>query len=171
MRVCAFDPGFSFGYGYLGGGLPPLSGSHSLPGSSRELGFALSSAETWLGKILRHERPDAVVYAIPFIGKKVTPESLKPLMCFSGMIEKVAFDLEIPCYELDESAARRHLLVHVPRRSKAIKIAVINACRARGWPVPDNHAGDALCVAALALELLKPEAAHQTTPLFQGARS
>lgn len=170
MRVAAFDPGFTFGYGILGGGLPPLSGSHSIPGSSRNLGWALSAAETWLGRIMRQERPDAVAYAIPFIGRDVTPEALKPLMCFSGMVEKVAFDLEIPCYELDESAARRHLLVHVPRRSAAIKIAVVNAGRARGWPVPDHHAGDALCVAALALELLSAEEAHKTTPLFQGDR-
>lgn len=169
MRIGAFDAGFSFGYGFLGGGKPPLSGSHSLPGSSRHLGYALNCAEDWLTKMMLQHKPDAVVFAIPFIGKKAKPENLRPLFSFAGMIEKVAFTLKIDCYELDEPAARGHFLGagNVPRKSKAIKLAVMRACRQRGWPCCDDHAGDALCVAAHGLELLKPTEAHIHTPLFE----
>lgn len=166
MRVAGYDPGFNFGYGVLERGKPALSGSHKIPGSGRRLGAALNHVERWLLSHMREHKPDVVVIAIPFISRKATPTLLRPLMSFAGMVEKVADTLRIDCKEIQESDARLAFLGSVPRKSKAIKAAIMASCEQRGWPCADDHAGDALCVAEFCLAILDPLRAHENTPLF-----
>lgn len=172
MRVLALDPGLTFGFGAVGGALPVSSGSHRLDGNARELGLAGVHFEKLIAGIITQETPDLLAYAAPFVGsnkgRPVMPDQIRPLMSFITIFEMIGAKRGIRCVEVDEPEARRAFLTAVPRKSKAIKLAVQRACFARGWPCRDSHAGDALCVAAWALECEAPEKSHETTPLFAG---
>lgn len=179
MRVLAIDAGMSMGFAALGGGKLPVSGSRSLRGGPREMGKAGRHCDEILRQLILQERPQVIAFAAPFVGMinrkgangpmrmAVQPDSIRPLMSFLTIIEMVCDELKIRCVELDEPEARRAFLTAVPRKSKDIKIAVQRACFARGWPCMNDHAGDALCVAAFALEVLDPDHSHEMTPLFQ----
>lgn len=177
-RVLAIDAGMNVGYGAVGGGVAPVSGSRALKGSPRRMGVTgLDALETVRNLVLQH-KPDVVAYAAPFVGRFVKPDNIRPLMSITTIVEMVVEEInkgrpagrKIRCVEVDEPEARRAFLTAVPRGTRAIKIAVQRACFARGWPCSDDHAGDALCVAAWALECVDPGHAHETTPLFQGGR-
>jgi hypothetical protein len=165
MRVLAIDAGMTMGFAALGDGKPPISGSRMLKGGPRAMGVAGRHCDAELRALILQERPAAIVFATPFVGMingkntkgfatrmAVQPDSIRPL-----------------CIEVDEPEARRAFLTAVPRKSKDIKIAVQRACFLRGWPCKDDHAGDALCIASWALEILDPEHSHETTPLFSTA--
>lgn len=170
MRVLAFDAGFTMGYGALGNGKPPSSGSRRLRGTARTLGIAGRHCDEVVRQVILAERPEVIAFASPFVGSRkgapVQPDSIRPLMSFLTIIEMVCDELRIRCVELDEPECRRAFMTAVPRKSAQIKLAVMRSCRQRGWPFPDEHAADALCVAARALEIVDPTAAHETTPLF-----
>jgi hypothetical protein len=137
-------------------------------------------------ELILQERPQVIAFASPFVGQRggqsmkiagrwqrvgaapTSPDSIRPLMSFTTLVEMIADELHIKCTEWDEATARRAFLTAVPRKSKAIKAAVMAACRQRGWPCCDNHAGDALCIASYAFERLNRSQSHELTPLFQG---
>lgn len=176
MRVLAFDPGFTLGYGALGGGDEPRSGSRPLRGSPGKMGIAGRHCDEIVRQLILRERPAAIAFASPFVGqvwdakhkrfRPIQPDSIRPLMSFLTIIEMVCDELKIRCVELSESECRRAFMNNVPRKSKEIKLAVQRACFLRAWPCMDEHAGDALCVASRALEILDPNVSHETTPLF-----
>lgn len=176
MRVLAIDAGFTIGFGALGGGRLATSGSRRVRGTARQMGVAGRHCDEIVRQLILQERPGVVAFAAPFVGQiydpkrkrfiPIQPDSIRPLMSFLTVIEMVCDELKIRCIELDEPAARRAFMTAVPRKSKQIKLAVQKACRQRGWPFPDEHAADALCIASHALELVEPESAHLTTPLF-----
>lgn len=186
MRVLAIDPGLTLGFAALGDGRPPCSGSRALRGNSRRLGVSGRHCDEILRQLILQERPKVIVFATPFVGQRrgkpvriqgklywpdaapVQPDSIRPLMSFMTIVEMVCDELKIRCVELDESEARRAFLGKVPKKSADIKEAVMAGCRSRGWPCTDDHAGDALCVASRALEILAPDASHEVTQLFSG---
>lgn len=169
-RVLAIDAGMTCGFGAVGGGRGPVSGSQKLQGGARDLGVAGVHFEDWLGSLILQESPDLLAFAAPFVGqlrgRPVSPDAIRPLMSFLTLFEMAGIKRGIRCVEVDEPEARRAFLTAVPRKSKAIKIAVQRACFSRGWPCRDSHAGDALCVAAFALEVEHPDESHKMTPLF-----
>jgi len=168
------------GYAALGGdkiaaGSLLIPGDHSTMGTSgRRCGELLRELICDLGPF------DVVAFASPFVGVvrrfnpktgksepvPVRPESLRPLMGFTTIIEVVAAELKLRCVECSESEARGAFLEVVPRKSKNIESAVIQACRDRGWPCRDGHTGAALCVGSFVLSKLEPSTAHEVTPLF-----
>jgi hypothetical protein len=172
-RVLAIDPGLTFGFGAVGGGRPPASGSRRLNGNARQMGVAGRHFDGLLRGLILRERPTVMAFASPFVGMKggfaVQPDSIRPLMSICTLVEMIGDELKIRVVEVDEPEARRAFLTAVPRRSAAIKIAVQRACFERGWPCATDHAGDALCVAAWALECVAPDVSHKTTPLFSEA--
>lgn len=171
MKVLAIDAGFRLGYGVLGGDTV-LSGSHALPGSSKNLGLALYAMQQRLEHFVDVHKPDIIVIARPFISRKATPESLRPLFSMYGMVEYVAHARSMRCGEVAENTARKEFLGtdNLPSDSKRIKKAVIQACKDRGWPATDDHAADSLCVAAYALSRLQPAQSHETAPLFESSK-
>lgn len=173
MRVLAIDGGLTLGFGALGGGKEPTSGSRRLRGDARHLGIAGRHCDEVIRQLILAERPQVIAFAAPFVGSKkgkpIQPDSIRPLMSFLTIVEMVCDELKIRCIELDEPECRRAFMTAVPRKSEDIKAAVMRACRQRGWPCTDNHAGDALCVAARALEIVAPDASHEMTPLFSTA--
>lgn len=183
------DCGFHTGFAALGGGKVIASGSRDIRGNSQSLGVAGRHFDSVVRElILAHGPIDVIAFATPFVGhihlpplvingKKVwrpavpiQPNSIRPLMGFTMVIEMIAAELHISrCVEWQES--RAHFLTKVQRKSKDIKAAVMQACLDRGWPCKDNHAGDALCIGAYTLERLgEPLRAHETTPLFATAK-
>lgn len=145
-----------------------FSGSHKLPGSGRELGLALAASRVKVRDLIKIHKPDVVAIAAPFISRKATPDALRPLFAFYGQIEEEAHYAKIRCVEVLENEARSAFLGEfLPGNTKDIKKAVVQGCKDRCWPCPDDHAGDALCVGAFVLEQLDPDNAHETTPLFQ----
>jgi len=169
MRGLGIDCGFRTGFGALGGRKAPASGSYHLAGSSAEMGQAFASLVPIVNGLIVSQKPDFIVVAMPFIGQKVTPVQLIPIMAFPCRVQEIADEHSIPFYRIAESDARKALLGFVPGGSDAIKKAVVSGCRQRGWPCCDNHAGDALCVVDFKLNELDPKGAHERTPLFISA--
>jgi hypothetical protein len=166
--ILTFDAGFNLGWSLVG--RPKIfSGSHKLPGSGRQLGLALAASRVKVRDLIQIHKPDVVAIAAPFISRKATPDALRPLFAFYGQIEEEAFYAKVRCVEVYENEARGAFLGlgNVPKGTDLIKKAVMQACKDRNWPCPDNHAADSLCVGAFVLEQLDPDGAYETTPLFQ----
>jgi hypothetical protein len=180
-RVLALDAGMTMGFGALGGGSPPSSGSRRLRGDARHLGIAGRHCDEVVRQLILAERPDVIAFASPFVGQMwdakrkrfipIQPDSIRPLMSFLTIVEMICDELRIRCVEVSENECRSAFLEgKVPCGTEAIKAAVIRACHQRGWPATDDHAADSLCVASRALEIVEPSTSHETTPLFTVAK-
>ena len=169
------------GYAAIGGDKPVFAGSRLISGNHSTMGPSGRRCREILLEIIAEFGPfDAIGFASPFVGivrrfnpktgksepVPVRPEALRPLMGFTTVIEMVADELGIRCVEEDEARCRGAFLEVVPRKSRDIETAVIQACRDRGWPCTDGHTGAALCVGSFLIERLDPSRAHKTTPLF-----
>ncbi len=170
MRVLSIDVGLRAGYAIVERGKAPKSGSHKFRNTRDDLGKLTNEFSAWCHDLIRKNRPDIVVYALPFIGRFATPASLEVIFGFSVLLELVADKRNIRCYGVNESQARRAFLTKVPKKSADIKTAMMAACLQRGWRCPDHHAADALCVASSELDKLEPDTSHEATPLFQPKR-
>ena len=184
MRVLGIDAGLTFGFGIVGHGFRTVSGSHRVKGDSTQLGTAGNDFKRILRVLINAHKPDVVAFAKPFIGSTnarpvfikgkqvwiksnpIPPHAIRGLMSFCTLVEMTAADLNMECYEVSEPDARKAFLGKTPRKSADIKLAVMAACRLRGWQVKDNHAADALCVASFVLDSLDLARAHRNTPLF-----
>jgi hypothetical protein len=187
MRILAIDPGMNLGFAAVGDdGLKPISGSRRLKGGPREMGLASRHFDQVFRELLFQIKPDQVAFATPFVGmvirkpvvvagkkiwkpvrQAIAPDNIRPLFGILTVLEMICAELKIPVSEWEEGQARRAFLWgKVPKQSKDIKAAVIRACRQRGWPATDDHAADALCIAAWALDNSGGHP-HETTPLFQ----
>lgn len=167
-RVCAIDLGFRVGFGVIGARYVQ-SGSFPIKGSSEDMGTTFRSLRDLLARLVKDHEPVALAVVRPFISrdpKKRNPVTLRPILGMSCKIEEFALDAGLPLLKYSESDARKAFLAHVPRTSPDIKAAVMEGCRLRGWPVCDDHAADALCIADFARNHLQPYRAHETTPLF-----
>lgn len=178
MRVLAIDIGRQLGFGLLDSASSEVrSGSLEILQSWRPLGASSVIFETRVGELIDKHRPTHMAVARPFVryarGKMIdTPENLVPMFGAFMLLHRLVQVRGLPPLLVEqESDARSHLVGNnmMMAKSEAIKKAVIQACRDRGWPCRDDHAGDALCIAAAALERLQPKRAHQTTPLFIAA--
>lgn len=170
VRVLAIDPGMTTGFAALGGGRKPSAGSRKMPGGAGEMGKIMRYADRTIRELILAERPHVIALATIFIGSRggrpIQPDAISPLMGVHFKAQEIADELGLRCVEISESECRRAFLTAVPKKSAEIKKAVMRACRLRGWPFPDEHAADSYCVASRALEILEPETAHETTPLF-----
>ena len=168
------------GYAVVGGD-KIVAGSRQIQGNSTTMGHSgRQCGEIIRGLICDHGAIDCMTFAKPHVAmvrrydvkqrkffiQPIAPENIRPLMGFTTIIEMIADELRIRCIEVEESSARADFLEVVPRKSKDIKSAVVQACRDRGWPCPDNHTADALCVGTFVLNKLDPSRAHERTPLF-----
>lgn len=177
LRVLSIDIGKQLGFGLLGPGVTVRSGSLEILQSWHPLGAAALTFENRVGGLIDQHQPTHLAVARPFVrrfrGKMIdTPDNLVPMFGAFMVLHRLAAVRGLPPpLVMQESDARSHLVGKnmMMAKSAAIKKAVMQACRDRGWPCRDDHAGDALCVAAAALEQLQPSRAHQTTPLFVAA--
>lgn len=171
-RVLAFDLGKHLGFGLLGVG-DPVSGSREILKRWSPLGPSFLILEDMLLSLINQHNPDVLAVALPFVrlGPRAsmidTPQNLVPMFGAFAILNRVAAVKCLRLETIEESDARSIMLGRdLPWKSAAIKAAIIQACRDRGWPCCDDHAGDALCIAAAILERLDPGQAYQTTPLF-----
>jgi hypothetical protein len=171
MRVLAIDAGMTLGYAAVGDQRPVISGSRRLRGGPRRMGETAQHCQDVLQMLLDQEAPDLVAFASPFVGRTfggapIPPDNIRPLFGCLTVIEMTCRQMGIACCEIEEGSARRVLLGSIPRGTKNIKAAIIRACKQRGWPCTDDHAGDALCVASFVWECKHRDQAYRTTPLF-----
>lgn len=157
--VLAFDLGSQLGYAFLADG-SPHAGSRQLKGSAVEIGRMGRHCEEVVREIILAWPPSLITFAAPFVGTRdrgrpVSPDTLGPLFATKTVIEMAADALGIACRQIDEGSARQAFLGKIPRGSAKIKAAVKEECRRRGWLFPDDHAADALCVAAYARSILE----------------
>lgn len=171
MRALGIDNGFHTGYGVLGSDVRSASGTLKLKGSSVYMGVACRHLYGITKDLIEEYRPDVVAFAIPFIGRLVTPVQLRPIMGLPCIVEMVCSKAGVRCVEWSEGEARKAFLGkgQLPGKSDAIKAAVQQECRNRGWPFPDGHAADALCIADYTLVNLDETWAHRGTALFQSS--
>lgn len=172
MRVLGIDLGKRTGFGLLGGD-EVLSGSLEVTENWAPLGAKMRRLGGILRKTITLHKPDIIAVATPFVrrGKKGamrdTPQNLVPMFGQYTVLHMLADDMGIPIEALEEGEARRVLLgKFLPGKSDPIKRAIIQACRDRCWPCTDDHAGDALCMAAAVVERHSRHDKHETTPLF-----
>lgn len=183
MRVLAFDIGKTLGFGLLGGERT-LSGSHEIVKRWTPLGESLLKLEDRMHSLILAHKPNVLACARPFVRERQwkptveafleqrydTPLNLVPMFSGYGFLHGLAAAVGLRLELIEESDARSILLGNMlPQRSDKVKAAVMQACRDRGWPVTDDHAGDALCVAAAITERLDPAQSYEMTPLFQAA--
>lgn len=174
VRLLAIDIGKQMGFGLIGPGVETRSGSREILKTWHPLGDAALVFEAKVGELIDLHCPTHMAVARPFVrrfrGKMIdTPDNLVPMFGAFMVLHRLAAVRGLPPpLVIQESDARSHLVGKnmLAAKSAVIKEAVIRACRDRGWPVCDDHAADALCIAAAALERLQPRRAHQTTPLF-----
>lgn len=170
MRVLAFDIGKRCGFGLLGGNRI-LSGSHEIVETWDPLGAKLKRLETHFFTLIDEYKPDVLAVARPFVRYGDTPKNLVPMYGGFAVLHLVAYRADLRLEVMQESDARKTMLgKDCPRASAKVKLAIKQACRDRGWPCCDDHAGDALCIASAVTEKLNPTKAHMTTPLFQAKR-
>ena len=176
VRLLAIDIGKQLGFGLLAPD-EVRSGSLEILQTWHPLGASSLTFEDRVGALVDKYRPTHMAVARPFVrrgrgGVMIdTPDNLVPMFGAFVLLHRLAQVRGLPLLVEQESDARSHLVGKnmMMAKSEAIKKAVMQACRDRGWPCRDDHAGDALCIAAAALERLQPKKAHQTTPLFIGA--
>lgn len=179
VRVLALDIGKNLGFGLLDSASPEVkSGSLEILQTWHPLGAAALTFERRVEELIDKFKPTHIAVARPFVrrgrgGVMVdTPDNLVPMFGAFVLLHRIVQVRGLPPLMVEqESDARSHLVGKnmMMAKSVAIKRAVMQACRDRGWPCRDDHAGDALCIAAAALERLQPKKAHQTTPLFIAA--
>lgn len=177
VLVLALDIGKNLGFGLLGNVSSEVkSGSLEILKTWHPLGTAALTFETRVCALIDKFKPTHLAVARPFVrysrGRMIdTPDNLVPMFGAFMLLHRIAAARGLPLLVEQESQARSHLVGKnmLMAKSEAVKLAVIQACRDRGWPCRDDHAGDALCIAAAALERLQPKRAHQTTPLFIAA--
>lgn len=176
MLVLSFDLGRHLGFALLGPGVV-RSGSREILKTWQPFGAAIIILENRLQALIDQHKPDVLGTARPFVrrgrlGSMVdTPQNLVPMFGAFTILHRVAEINMLPLEIIQESDARSAMLGkgNMPRGSDALKKAIIQSCRDRGWPACNDHAGDALCIAAAVMEKIRPGYAHETTPLFATA--
>lgn len=176
-RILSLDIGKNLGFGLLDSASSEVrSGSLEILRTWQPLGPASLIFDSSVGALIDKHRPTHLAVARPFVrysrGRMLdTPANLVPMFGAFMLLHRLAASRGLPLLVEQESDARSHLVGKnmLMMKSEAQKLSVIQACRDRGWACRDDHAGDALCIAAAALERLNPKMAHQTTPLFIAA--
>ncbi len=164
--ILSWDLGLSVGYAIIKAGVPPVAGSFRIPFRAYQLGEIAVHFEQMASEIMVRSKPDVIVRATRFVGHKVNPTQIGPLFGLSMKLDEMALRRRLRCFEVYEAEARDAFLSKVPRGTKAIKRAVMDACAERGWPVKDDHSCDAIVVGIHTLSMLSPNTAHESTPLF-----
>lgn len=141
-----------FAYGNLRDTTPLIS-RWRLNGGIARMGEAWVDLQNKLEDFMAVSRPSLVVYAVPF-AKQQTSARLG--LGFSSHVESSCFRLSVPCYEVQEPTARKHILgrgsfterdadkrIIKGSGRKGAKEASMEWCRARGWDIRDDNESDA----------------------------
>lgn len=124
-------------------------------GGIARMGEAWVDMQNRLEDFVAVTRPSMVVYAVPF-AKQQTSARLG--LGFSSHVESSCYRLDLPCYEVQEPTARKHILgrgsfterdanrqIIKGSGRKGAKEASMEWCRNKGWEIRDDNEADA-CV-------------------------
>lgn len=171
MKILAFDLATVSGWAFGSVAGVERSGITTVGRHGEELG---SFGNAWLNRFLAlidETGPTEVYYEAPVVsGGKININTLRRLYSMGTILEMAADRHKVPCWEAQIPDIRTHFLGHghVPRNSQAIKIAIKNQCRRRGWKFKDDNEADALALLDYALSCSDPQFATNAVPLFQG---
>lgn len=154
--ILALDLSLTTGFAY--GGLrenSPFFSRWRLNGGIARMGEAWVDLQNKIEDFLALQRPEFVVYALPF-AKQQTSARLG--LGLAAHTESSCFRMEVPCFEVQESTARKNILgrgsftERNERREiikgsgrKNAKEAVMDWCINKGWAIRDDNEADA-CV-------------------------
>ena len=170
MSVLAFDLGFRTGFAFVEADKIPISGSLPVAGSISDLGVAGRALDGIARTLILRHRPKVLAYSTPwFMPGKSNLADLRHIIGFGMVLEMIADELRLQCFEVEETKARNDFMGYVPVGRKKIKNAVQAQCKYRGWPCKDEDAADATCIAVYMLAIHDPEEAHSLSPLFLAA--
>jgi crossover junction endodeoxyribonuclease RuvC len=133
---------------------PPVYGTIRLDGSDAVRFIHL--ARTVQRLIVEHDVTDVVLEA-PFIGGKLQQSALMPLFGYraAAMIGAMAKGIEPTSAEA--SRVRKHFIGAGGLKRQAVKAAVIEKCRWRGWSPRNDNEADALALWDYRCAVLDPQ--------------
>jgi hypothetical protein len=130
-------------------------------GDGASIGAILDGFDEWLWDLLDENRIDYIFYEAPYLSKFAGWKRTQILYGLSGLVLRACFRQKIIPQRVTTNQAMAALGVSLPRLAKlpketkeqlrerrraAKKAATIAACEARGWPVSDDNAADALAI-------------------------
>lgn len=146
-----------------------VSGSRRMPKTGDDLGYFAHAYRTWLTTGLQRHKPARVVFEQPIMrGEGSSLVTLRKLYGLAWQTELTCRDLKIPCQEVNMSDWRVHFLGkgNVPRKREAVKAAVMQMCRVRGFEFDDDNEAEAIAILDYALACATPAFAINASPLF-----
>lgn len=107
-----------------------------------EIGPFMSTAESWLVKLIRDHTPGMVVFESPIMPTVTQIATLRKLYGIAALIEKICNDLKIPVREAAGSTVYKAF--GVKGKGKERKENCIAACVRYGWYPQDDNEADAM---------------------------
>lgn len=153
MRVLFFDTATRTGWAFVDGAHAEW-GAVELRRTGDHVAPFLIQAGCAYRELMARYAPAIVGYEAVLLRPGDAPLKLQKLYGLANEVERQAFNQKIPCVAAGSAEVRAHFLGKgYPRRSAAVKVAVMNRCRARGWAVDGPDEADALAGADYLLAL------------------
>lgn len=145
-------------------------GSRRLGRAGDADGAFFAGYHSWLADMITVEQPAAIVFEAPWVGPDTHQQTARRLMGLAVVTELVAHLREIPrVREVNVASVRKHFVGNGRGERAAMKRAVIEGCRQRGWDPKDDNAADALAVLDFALHCFRVPGAPATPLLARPA--
>lgn len=149
--IAALDLGTAFGWAIADSDAPfPPCGTVVLPQFAAGWGAQLASFNDWLGRQIKYQRPDEIVYEeiMPTNAMMTTNEGAqRTLLGLAAHVHLLAYRFEIPVVPIYASTARSIMLKGIKRAKGADLKALVSAEVMRRGCRPDS--GNASDAAAL----------------------
>jgi len=141
------------------------------PGQARAVAYIAERA--WLAKMVKRPRLRRIVYESPanpmiMMGRS-NADTIRKLCTMAEIIDEAAYVAGIECREAETKDVRVFFLGRNMKR-EAAKFQTMQKCREMGYDVQDDDAGDAVALWFYQMSFLRPDLAHQSSPLFYGKR-
>ncbi len=121
-----------------------------------EYGSYFCETETWLIEMVRTFQPEVIAFESPLLlprrdGRGTDEQQVRRLVGVVSIVEKVAYQLKVRCFEVNVQSAKAHMGVAGRRpedmTQQQYKDQMLNAVTALGHECGDNHQADAVAVA------------------------
>jgi len=146
----------------------PAWGVQSLPRTGSDVGRYLDAYRVWLAEMINQLSPGRVVMEAPILPSTTNLATTRKLYGLAGVTELVARDHEVAAMEVNNAQVRRHFAGVGRGKREAMKRAVVNACRERGWQPDTDDEADALAVLDYAAHRLRLDPPWGAGPLTAG---
>lgn len=175
MIVAAFDiAGKASGAAYGDAGGQPRFKTLRQELDGDDLGPIGAGFRWWMVGIIQDCKPTHIAFEAPWVpsggreGSRNTGTRIPRLLIgLAFLAESIAAEFGIDCSEAAPQTVRRHFVGH--GRPDDPKETVMARCRQLGWPIRNDHEGDAGALWSYTQSLLDPKFSYRTTPLLARA--